>query len=871
MSIELISNRIKSGINLYLDKNIKKPFHILSQTSFELAPIIAEVIGKSLKARVEILYFKKGEEFRQWLSENKKHQVSSTKHQVDNLSVINHIEFKVGSKYSFADTADLLTQLGYSRQIRAQYPGEFSLLGDMLYIFPEGFENIIRLEFYSDELENISLIDTETRKPVRSERNIIVTKRIINGEDTNSKSNLKVVVGNSLANSVCNTRFVMVGDGLPGYDLKKFNIGLQGIPGGQYIVGEFKAIARLIKQYWEKGWKVSIVTSDPEFQVKIWEKLCDLLENDAKVKEVSVILVNDNEKKLYKKGFEISELKEVYFTDYELNAELEIVPTTGNRLFSHGSIRKGDYVVHADHGVALFEGIVVQNEESYLLLKYAGEDKLYVPFSQIESLTKYIGARNSVPKLTKLNGGQWNRMKASVRKDLQQVAKELLQLFYLRKNTKTSSIVTMEDGLSEFKKFVESFEYKETEDQMATSQEIIKDFRREFPMDRLVVGDVGFGKTEVAMRAAFLATNVGKQVAVLAPTTLLVEQHKAVFRKRFENFANIRIASLSRFQTAAERNGILRELEAGKIDILIGTHSILSSSVKFKELGLIIIDEEQRFGVKHKEKLKVRRLDSHVLTLTATPIPRTLGLSLSGIRDISVIETPPENRKPVENYTGKFDWDVVKFAIEKEISHGGQVYYLHNRVKDIEGVALKLSELLPDLRVDIVHGQMAVHHLAKVMREFAEGNIDVLVCTTIVENGIDLPNVNTLIIDDIEKLGLAQMYQIRGRIGRSEKQGYAYLLYSNLRGNSSLRLEAMKEFQELGVGYRLANRDLEIRGSGSILGDSQSGFIDSVGYSLYMQIFNEEVLNGRRNEKTVNAEKDSVKHEFDFVEQIWLR
>jgi transcription-repair coupling factor len=853
--------------------NESRKFILLRQTDFQSAGLIAELLGKVLNKRVDILAFKKGEHFRQWLNNSKKQGYANLGTVLFNL--------KVKDEYSVLELTNKLSESGYSRQIRAQEPGEFSLLGDVLQIYMVGFDEVLRVSFFGNQIEDLSFIDKESKKLLRKVLEINVIGYAENDLTNTSglkKEDLKnmysLFVGNTQATDVLDQKFVMVCDGLPGYDLEKFDMKVNTLPGGSYIAGEENAVSLLIAGYLQKDWSVHVLIAEgsgfekSEFMMRILSRAQELS------KSIDITKLSEFEGTLINHGFELPIIKTVYFTSFELEAELDLSLDSadssrfksGSALIPRGRIKKGDYVVHADHGVAVFEGIKQQDSKSYLLLRYAGEDRLYIPLDQIDKVTKYLGSRKGVPSLTKLNGGGWNRVKLAVRKDLEQIAKELLQLYTLRKNTKASNNSTINISVigAEFTKFLKDFQYTETQDQIASTQEVIVDLQKGFPMDRLVVGDVGFGKTEVAMRAAFLIAMQGKQVAVLAPTTVLVEQHLGVFKKRFEQFPQIKIESISRFSSTAQQSRTIEKLERGEVNILIGTHSILSERVQFKDLGLIIIDEEQRFGVKHKEKLKLRRLDSHVLTLTATPIPRTLNMSLSGVRDISVIETPPSNRIAIKNYTGKLDWDLIKSAIEFEKSREGQIYFLHNRVRDIESVALKIHELMPNVNVDVAHGQMAVHHLAKVMREFAAGTTDVLVCTTIIENGIDLANVNTLIVDDVEKLGLAQMYQIRGRIGRSDKQAYAYLFYNSLRGNSSLRLEAMKEFEELGVGYRLANRDMEIRGAGAILGDNQSGFIDNVGYSLYMQMLNEAVGQDMNSTKL-------VKHDLEFVERIWLR
>lgn len=861
--VEELSEKLRYIESEILQLQQKKAKYILlQQRDVGNIGFYAEVLGSVLDRKIELLAFHKGEKFRLWLNQNR----------TGNVSLINDaiLHLQKNKDYSVLEITKVLEESGYNRVLRVQYPGEFSLLGDLLYVSLAGYKEILRLSFFGNTLENLSFVGFESRKVTYEVEETTIYSNNYSDNHSDSLNPLikqkrivpdSFVIGNQNKNEKFELQFILVADGLPGFDLKKLDLGINSLPGGEYLVGEIDAINRLINLYQAKDWKVFFLQDSENKSVQI-ESLQRQLNNS-----INYLKIDKSEIDIIKHGFEVPMLKAVYFSPYELFAELDLNIYGKSTLINRGKIKKGDYVVHSEHGIAIFDGIVEREGKSYLLLKYAGEDKLYIPFDAIENVTKYLGSRKGVPSLTKLNGGNWNRAKMSVRKDIEQIAKELLQLYTLRKNTKTDSKLTIADSdiQQRITEFLKAFPYEETEDQLVSTQEILLDLQKEYPMDRLLVGDVGFGKTEVAMRAVFAMTCIGKQVAILAPTTVLVEQHKAVFKKRFENFKGIRIESLSRFQNVSEQRAIIEDLEQGKIDILIGTHSLLSDKVRFKSLGLIVIDEEQRFGVKHKEKLKLRRLDSHVLTLTATPIPRTLNMSLSGVRDISVIQTPPQSRKPIKNYTGERNWDLIIQAIQKEKDRAGQIYFLHNRVRDIESVALKINELMPEIIVDVAHGQMAVHQLAKVMRDFAAGRIDVLVCTTIIENGIDLPNVNTLIVDDIEKLGLSQMYQIRGRIGRADKQAYAYFFFDSLRGNSSLRLEAMKEFQELGVGYKLANRDMEIRGAGSILGDSQSGFIDNVGYSLYMQMLNEEIS------KKVDSQGLITNNSMVNIERIWLR
>jgi len=549
----------------------------------------------------------------------------------------------------------------------------------------------------------------------------------------------------------------------------------------------------------------------------------------------------------------------IFITDYELYGSTSLADNETKKLIDDkfSLITKGDYLVHEDHGIGIYSGIETKNNIDYYVLTYAQGDKLYVPLAQTNKLTKYIGSGRKKPTLTRLSGGHWKGTKEKVYKDVEHIAKELLQLYAMRTLVKAPNMLNKEEQSQLVQLFIKSFEYSDTDDQRIATAELLEDLKKENPTDRLLVGDVGFGKTEIAIRGAYAAFISGMQTAFMAPTTVLVEQHKGVLIARFERFRKYlldigyseenaeklipKVESISRFATIAERREIVSNVSEGKVDILVGTHAILSNAVKFRKLGFVIIDEEQRFGVKHKEKLKAKRLESHVLSMTATPIPRTLNLALNAVRDLSVIATAPLNRKEIINITTEYSIDAVIQAITNELDRNGQVFYLHNRISDIEKIALNIMKYYPEAKVGVAHGRLSAKELAMTMRDFASMKLNVLVCTTIIENGIDLPNVNTMIIDDIERLGLAQMYQIRGRIGRGEKQAYAYFLHKTLGGESALRLEAIQDFHALGSGLLLANRDLEIRGAGTILGDNQSGAVDAVGFKLYSKMLEEAV------------------------------
>ncbi len=510
-------------------------------------------------------------------------------------------------------------------------------------------------------------------------------------------------------------------------------------------------------------------------------------------------------------------------------------------------LKVGDHVVHQVHGVARFEGMVTRAmggvERDYLLLEYRGGDKLYVPSDQIDAIRLYSGGET--PKLNKMGGSDFSRTKAKVRSAVAEIAQELVVLYQTRVATPGHAFAPDTPWQREMEL---TFPYQETPDQLSAIQAVKADMELEVPMDRLVCGDVGFGKTEVALRAAFKAVQDGHQVAVLVPTTLLAQQHFQTFTERFAGFP-VKVEVLSRFLTAAQARSVVERLATGEVDVVIGTHRLLSGDITFKKLGLLVVDEEQRFGVSHKESIKQFRAEVDVLTLTATPIPRTLEMSLTGIRDLSLLNTPPAARQPILTYVGEFDERAVTEAIRRELLREGQVFYVHNRVRDIEQQAARLAELVPEARIAVAHGQMDEGSLERVVVEFWEGRYDVLVCTTIIESGIDMPTVNTLVVERADLLGLGQLHQLRGRVGRAGQRAYAYLFFPKDRQLSEEAYERLKtigEATELGSGFRIAMRDLEIRGAGNLLGTGQSGHVAAVGYDLYVQMVNEAIaeLNG---------------------------
>ncbi|MGD9402485.1 MAG: transcription-repair coupling factor [bacterium] len=511
---------------------------------------------------------------------------------------------------------------------------------------------------------------------------------------------------------------------------------------------------------------------------------------------------------------------------------------------SYRALNQGDFVVHIDHGIGRYSGVerltLEGRETECLLINYQGGDRLYVPIEQLDLLQKYIGKDSEPPSLSKLGGASWERVKARTKKAIKQMAEELIKLYALRQARPGFAFSPDSRWQRELEA---SFIYDDTPDQLRTTHEIKSDMEADKPMDRLICGDVGYGKTEVAVRAAFKAVQDGKQVALLVPTTVLAQQHFHTFRERLAEYP-VKVEMLSRFRTRREQKGVVEELGTGQVDIVIGTHRLLQKDIEFSDLGLVIIDEEQRFGVAHKEKFKHLRATVDVLTLTATPIPRTLHMALMGARDMSIIDTPPRGRLPVDTELVKFDEEVVISAILRELDRGGQVFFVHNRVETIDTIAAHLIGLLPNVRFAIAHGQMKERDLEKVMLDFIDREFDVLVSTMIVESGLDIPNVNTIIVNRAESLGLAQLYQLRGRVGRSKHRAYAYFLVPKKRRLTDVqrkRLRALTEFTELGSGLKVAMRDLEIRGCGNILGPEQSGYVAEVGFDLYVKLLEEAV------------------------------
>ncbi len=633
--------------------------------------------------------------------------------------------------------------------------------------------------------------------------------------------------------------------------------------------GKMEDLSSELNRYKYKGYKTLIVLSSDEKCKKLHLLLNDyncstVLSFDSSTPMSGQVFITTGD---LKKGFEMLESKLLLLTENEIfgvvkkKSKIKINKAKKNKIETFSDLKLGDYVVHEYHGIGQYIGIEelnVQNvKKDYLCIRYHGEDKLYVPVDQMSLIQKYIGSDSITPKINKMSSQEWNKVKERTKKAIEDMAGELIELYAKRRVLKGFAYSPDTEWQKDFEY---KFPFEETDDQLRCVEEIKGDMEKSQPMDRLLCGDVGFGKTEVALRAVFKAVMDGKQVAILAPTTILAQQHYSNVIDRFRGFP-IKSEMLSRFRTAGQQRKIVEAVNRGLIDIIVGTHKLLSKDLKFRNLGLLVIDEEQRFGVRHKESIKQLKTNIDVLTLTATPIPRTLHMSMIGIRDMSVIEEPPGDRTPIQTYVIEYNEGVIRDAIEREVQRGGQVYYVHNRVTDIESVARKIRDMVPGVRVVVGHGQMQERELENVMIGFVNREYDVLVCTTIIETGMDIPNANTLIVDNADYFGLSQLYQLRGRVGRSNKNSFAYLTYERdkvLTEIADKRLKAIREFTEFGSGFKIAMRDLEIRGCGNILGSEQHGHMLAIGYDLYVKYLDRAVkkLSGTQLEEDIEISVD---------------
>ena len=639
----------------------------------------------------------------------------------------------------------------------------------------------------------------------------------------------------------------------------------------------FELLIKDLTRWKKEGWRVVLLSASRtrasrlagdlrEYDLRAYCPDGEEAEQRVKPGEIMVIYGNLH------RGFAYPLLKFVYITEGDMfgaekkKRRRKKTNYQGKAVESFSELSIGDYVVHEEHGLGIYRGIEKVERDhvvkDYIKIEYGDGGNLYLPATRLESIQKYAGAEAKKPKLNKLGGGEWNKTKTRVRGAVQEIARDLVKLYAARQEQ--TGFQYGADTVWQ-REFEELFPYEETDDQLDAIEAVKHDMESPRIMDRLICGDVGYGKTEVALRAAFKAVQDSKQVVYLVPTTILAQQHYNTFVQRMKNFP-VRVDMLSRFCTPAQQKKTLEDLRRGMVDIVIGTHRVLSKDLQFKDLGLLIVDEEQRFGVAHKEKIKHLKENVDVLTLTATPIPRTLHMSLAGIRDMSVLEEPPVDRTPIQTYVMEYNEEMVREAINRELARNGQVYYVYNRVTDIDEVAARIQALVPDAVVTFAHGQMREHELERIMADFINGEIDVLVSTTIIETGLDIPNANTMIIQDADRMGLSQLYQLRGRVGRSNRVSYAFLMYKRdklLKEEAEKRLQAIREFTELGSGIKIAMRDLEIRGAGNVLGAEQHGHMEAVGYDLYCKMLNEAVRALKGQEKAEASYETSVECDID--------
>ena len=815
------------------------------------------------------------------------------------------IKINVNSDYNIKELTEKFYNIGYKRETIVTKTGEMAIRGYVVDIFPINYNNPIRIEFFGDTVESIRTFNTDDQRTIDKLYEIEINPNsefIINqtNEDIDRKQKylnkyidvynitnyvddnyiifdnyneieieytrlLKEIEDYNVSSDLDKkTKYMNELEKLPVKNpiyLSNFDNNVNNTQNKNNIEIEpfskdINEINKRLNKYLKEG--TVIICLDNRYSLN---KLVDNLENK------NIVITNEDEIYEDKINLIIKKIRRGFrYNNYIFISEDEIFGKTnkivtyktnfkfGKKINNITKLSKGDYVVHNIHGIGRYIGLktLEQNgmKKDYLLIEYKGDDKLYIPVEKIELISKYSSNEGIIPKLNKLGGSEWAKTKLRVKNKIEDIASKLLELYAKRE---ASIGFSFNKDTEEQAIFDSKFEYEETKDQLKVIEEIKNDMENTYPMDRLLCGDVGYGKTEVAFRAMFKAIMSNKQVAFLCPTTILSNQHFENAINRFSDFA-VNIEVLNRFVPFSKVKKILKDLEEGKIDILIGTHRILSDDVKFKDLGLLVIDEEQRFGVKHKEKIKEYKTNIDVLTLSATPIPRTLQMSMAGIRSLSLIETAPCNRYPVQTYVLEENDAIIKDAIYKELSRNGQIFILYNDIENMDLKVEQIKKLIPEARILSAHGRMNKTEIENIMNSFINKEADILLCTTIIETGIDIPNVNTLLILDSDRFGLSQLYQIRGRVGRSNKIAYCYLMYTKgkiLSDVAKKRLNVIKEFTELGSGFSIAMRDLSIRGAGDILGSEQAGFIDTVGIELYLNMLNEEVekLKGNKIKK----------------------
>jgi transcription-repair coupling factor (superfamily II helicase) len=781
------------------------------------------------------------------------------------------IEFRPGLEPGVEGLSETLALAGYARVERADERGQFAVRGGIVDVFPATGREPLRVEFFGDEIESVRAFSPFTQRalhPVAEATIYPAVERRLDlaperhgeeGEPPPVPDDLVPVLDRApdLVFRPDDVRRVWADDGLRDPPSLAGATELDPFPQAQPFAFEAQRPAIAARGLAEAESELAAFVRSGQRVVVAFPHRGEALRTQQLLRRVRARVLEPGEalpadaEVLFavspaRRGFVWRELGLVLLPDHQVfrrRAPRER-RLGGRALQSFADLRTGDYVVHEDHGVGKLLGFETKTvagvTRDYLLLAFRGEDRLYVPHEQLGKVSRYVGADAKAPALSKLGGKAWQLLKSRARESVQELATELIRLYAQRQTREGIAYDLSHEWIPRLEA---SFPYRETPDQETAIEAVKEDLEAPRPMDRLVCGDVGFGKTEVAVRAAFAVAVNGRQVLLLAPTTILAEQHWNTFRERFRDFP-IRVEMVSRFVPAKRVKEILRDFSAGKVEVLVGTHRVLSRDVIPKELGLVVLDEEQRFGVAQKELLKQLRLEVDVLTLSATPIPRTLHLSLAGMRDISIIETPPEGRRPIRTTVGEFDEELVKLALEREREREGQAFYLHNRVETIDEAAEKLRQLCPDLRFLVAHGQMREKELEEKMHAFLRGDADVLVSTTIIESGIDIPQANTLIVERADLLGLSQLYQIRGRVGRSDATAHAYLFYPDaheLTPEARARLATLADHTELGAGFAIAMRDLEIRGAGELLGAEQSGHVAAVGFELYVELLNEAV------------------------------
>ena len=828
------------------------------------------------------------------------------------------LEVESGQTLDLRAVEQYLAEAGYEREIQVDAPGQFAVRGGILDIYPLTDEVPVRIELWGDEVDSIRTFDPDSQRSIENLERITVYPAgdlETDGESPCSfldyfdqeETLLFLDEPNRLAEALEEVeqeveksrekreeqemhldqelkemipakeiyrrinQFYSVGFATLETRCKEFRVrGIYPLDVRRVTPynSSFETLTRDLKRLKREKYRVVLLSGSRTRAKRLAEDLRDYdlnsffsedMERTVNPGEILVAYGHVAE------GYEYPMLKFMVIAESDIfgrkKKKKRRKTYDGQKIQDFAELHVGDYVVHENHGIGIYQGIekiqVEKVAKDYMKISYAAGGTLYIPATQLDMIQKYAGADAKKPRLNKLGTAQWTKTKSQVKGAVRQIAKDLVELY--AKRQQTDGYVYGEDTVWQ-REFEEMFPFEETEDQLQAIEAVKKDMESTRIMDRLICGDVGYGKTEIAIRAAFKAVQENKQVVYLVPTTILAQQHYNTFVQRMKEFP-VKVGLLCRFRTPAQQKQTLEDLKKGMVDIVIGTHRVLSKDVEFKDLGLLIIDEEQRFGVTHKEKIKKMKENIDVLTLTATPIPRTLHMSLIGIRDMSVLEEAPMDRMPIQTYVMEYNDEMVREAIERELSRDGQVYYVYNRVQDIADVAGRIKQLVPDAEVAFAHGQMPEHELESIMYDFINGEIDVLVSTTIIETGLDISNVNTMIIHDADKMGLSQLYQLRGRVGRSNRMAYAFLLYRRdkvLKEVAEKRLAAIREFTDLGSGFKIAMRDLEIRGAGNLLGAEQHGHMEAVGYDLYCKMLNEAVrqMKGEIPEEIFNTTID---------------